>query len=92
MKYYNVINKNKEIIFEGEFENLKLFLSSKGDLLLKVKTQEKEKVINFKGVSIIDNDYDKISILQKGESLHYYIVYNKNKFGYINEETVGIND
>ena len=92
MKYYNVINKNKEITFEGEFENLKLFLSSKGDLLLKVKTQEKEKVINFKGISIIDNDYDKISILQKGESLHYYIVYKKNKFGYINEDGTQITE
>ena len=86
MKYYNVIDKNGKVLFEGEFEKLTPFLSSKNIPLLKVESNEKEKLIDLSGSKIFDEEYDKISNLEIGETINYYIVNNKDKFGYIRED------
>jgi len=86
MKYYNVIDKNGKIIFEGEFEKLTPFLSSKKIPILKVESNEKEKILDLNGSKIFNEEYDKISGLEIGETINYYIVNNKDKFGYIRED------
>ena len=86
MKYYNVINKDFEIIFEGEFDDLDMFISSNNKPLLKVNQNEKEKIIDLNGLPIIDDEYDKISELETGNTKNYYIVFKGNKFGYIIEQ------
>jgi len=86
MKYYNILDKNGQILIEGEFERINLFLSSKNTPLIKVQSNEKEKIIDLNGSNIIDNNYDEISDLEKGESINYYIVKEKDKFGYIKED------
>ena len=92
MKYFNVLDKNGDLIFEGEFDHVSLFLSSKNTPIAKVVSNEKEKLIDLNGFDIIDDDYDKISNLEKGETVNYYIVYKKDKFGYIKEDGSKITD
>lgn len=92
MKTYNVINKDFEIIFEGEFDDLDMFISSNNKPLLKVNQNEKEKIIDLNGLPIIDDEYDKISKLEIGNTKNYYIVYKNNKFGYLNEDGSKITD
>jgi hypothetical protein len=86
MKYFNVLDKNGNLIFEGEFEHVSIFLSSKKTPIAKVLSNEKEKLYELNGLKIIDNEYDKISDLKKGETINYYIVNKKDKFGYIKED------
>lgn len=92
MKYFNVLDKNGNLIFEEEFEHVSIFLSSKKTPIAKVVSNEKEKLIDLNGFDIIDDDYDKISNLEKGETVNYYIVYKKDKFGYIKEDGSKITD
>ena len=92
MKYFNVLDKNGTLIFEGEFEHVSIFLSSKKTPIAKVVSNGKEKLIDLNGSGIIDDEYDKISNLEKGQTVNYYIVYKKDKFGYINEDGSKITD
>jgi hypothetical protein len=86
MKYFNVLDKNGVLVFEGEFEHISLSLSSKKTAIAKVVSNEKEILYELNGLKIIDNEYDKISDLKKGETINYYIVNKKDKFGYIKED------
>jgi hypothetical protein len=86
MKNYKIYNQKLNCFFEGQYDNLDIISNGNKNNLIKVSVTNFEKILDINGKLIIDDNYSSISKLEQGDSINYFIVYKKNKFGYIKDD------
>jgi hypothetical protein len=92
MTNYQIYDRDLKCLFEGQYDKIDLLLNSTKKLLIKVSIDDVEMLLDETGKVVVDDQYSMISKLEKGESMSYFIVNKKNKFGYIKEDGTKITE
>jgi len=92
MENYQIYNQELNCFFEGQYDNLSIIKNDANNILIKVSIGDIEMILDANGSVVIDDNYTVISKLEKGESINYFIVNKKNKFGYIKEDGTKITE